>query len=130
MILICGDSKIFLSLDAKSAATKLTEDMNRISIWCCLNSLLVNPGKTKLLLIGTQQMLEQLLENFQTTVFDKEIRPMILDSRLSYDEKITSVASTCIAGLCRINRVKHVLDKRTLTYITLICSRTYYCSSV
>ena len=85
--------------------------MNRISICCCSNNLLVNPGKTKLLLIGMQQMLEQLPENFDITVVDKEIRSvlnatdlgMLLDSRLFYDEQITSVASTCIAELCQIN---------------------------
>ena len=85
-------------------------------------------------------MLERLPENFHITVFDKEIRPvlnaedlgMLLDSRLSYDEQITSVVSTCIAGLCQINRVKHILDKRTLTHIinALIFSSMYYCSSV
>ncbi len=85
-------------------------------------------------------MLERLPENFHITVFDKEIRPvlnaedlgMLLDSRLSYDEQITSVVSTCIAGLCQINRIKHILDKRTLTHIinALIFSRMYYCSSV
>ena len=53
---------------------ELSEDMNRISICCCSNNLLVNPGKTKFLLIGTQQMLERLPEKFHTTVFDKEIR--------------------------------------------------------
>ena len=114
--------------------------MNRISIWCCSNSLLVNPGKTKLLLKGMQQKLERLPENFHITVLDKEIRPvldakelgMLLDSRLSYNEQITSVASTCISELCEINRVKHTLDKRRLTYIIneLIFSRMYYCSSV
>ena len=37
--------------------------------------------------------------------------------RLSYDEQITSVASTRIAELYPITRVEHILDKRTLTYI-------------
>ena len=120
------DSKIFLSfpiVDAESAVTKLSEDMDRK-------------------LTGTQQMLERLPENFHITVLDKEIRPvldakdlgMLLDSRLSYDEQITRVGSTCIAELCQINRVKHItiyLDKRILTYIinALIFSRMYYCSS-
>ncbi len=39
-------------VDAETAATKLSEDMNRITTWCCSNSLLVNPGKTKLLFNG------------------------------------------------------------------------------
>ena len=57
---------------------------------------------------------------------------MLLDSRLSHDQQVTSVTSTCIAKLCQINRVQHILDKRTLTYIinALIFSRIYYCSCV
>ena len=100
----------------------------------------MNPGKTKLLLIGARQMLERLPENFHITVFDQEITSvsvardleMLLDSRLTYDENITNVVSTCIAILCQINRVKHIFDKRTLIYIinALIVSRMYYCSSV
>ena len=103
------DSKIYLAFpiqDAEIAATQLTTDMKRITTWCCSNSLLVNPGKTKLLLIGTRQMLERLPENFHVTVFDQEITPvsvardlgMLLDSQLTYDEHITNVVSTCIAN--------------------------------
>ena len=52
-------------------------------------------------------MLERLPENFHITVFDQEITPvsvarslgMLLDSRLTYDEHITNVVSTCIANL-------------------------------
>ena len=55
-------------------------------------------------------MLERFPENFQITVFDEEIRPvlnakdlgMLLDPRVSYDKQVTSVASTCIAELCQI----------------------------
>ena len=118
------DSKIFLSfpiVDAEIAVTKLSEDMNRK-------------------LIGTQQMLERLPENFHITVLDKEIRPvldakdlgMLPNSRLSYDEQITSVGSPCIAEFCQINRVKHItiyLDKRILTYIINALFIMYYCSS-
>ncbi len=86
-------------------------------------------------------MLERLLENFHITVFDKEKASSQRkrlgnvtgsDARLSYDEQITGVVSACIAGLCQINRVKHILDKRTLPHIinALIFSRMYYCSSV
>ncbi len=44
------DAKIFLSfpiVDAETAATKLSEDMNRITTWYCSDILLVNPGKTR-----------------------------------------------------------------------------------
>ncbi|CAB4036683.1 Hypothetical predicted protein, partial [Paramuricea clavata] len=109
------DSKIYLAFsirDAELAAMKLTEDMRRITAWCCLNSLLVNPEKTKLLILGTRQMLEQVPENFQITILGENITPvavakdlgMILDSCLSYDEHIASVVSSCIAGLGQISR--------------------------
>ena len=122
------DSKIYLAFsirDAELAAMKLTEDMRRITAWCCLNSLLVNPEKTKLLILGTRQMLEQVPENFQITILGENITPvavakdlgMILDSCLSYDEHIASVVSSCIAGLGQISRVKHIFDRKTLILI-------------
>ena len=55
------DSKIYLSFlykDINAADSQLTEDLSRVAAWCCSNSLLVNPKKTKLLLFGTPQMLK------------------------------------------------------------------------
>jgi hypothetical protein len=137
------DSKIYLAFsirDAELAAMKLTEDMRRITAWCCLNSLLVNPEKTKMLMLGTRQMLEQVPEHFQITILGENITPvavakdlgMILDSCLSYDEHIASVVSSCIAGLGQISRVKHIFDRKTLILIinSLIFSKMYYCSAV
>ena len=51
---------------------------------------------------------------------------------LTYDEYITSVVSKCIASLCQINRVKHILDKQSLITVIdgLVSSRLYYRSSV
>ena len=133
------DSKIYLAFsirDAELAAMKLTKDMRRITAWCCLNSLLVNPEKTKMLILGTRQMLEQVPE----TILGENITPvavakdlgMILDSCLSYDEHIASVVSSCIAGLGQISRVKHIFDRKTLILIinSLIFSKMYYCSAV
>ena len=59
------DSKLYISFPVKDidiAAGQLTEDLRRIAAWCCANSLLINPDKTKLLLLGTSQMLRK----FQT----------------------------------------------------------------
>ena len=52
------DSKLHLSFpvkDINSAARQITEDLKEVASWCCQNSLLINPDKTKLLLIGTRQ---------------------------------------------------------------------------
>jgi hypothetical protein len=57
------DTKIYLAFliqDIETAAFKLTQDMETITAWCCINSLLVNAKKTKLLLLGTSQMLKKV----------------------------------------------------------------------
>ena len=121
------DSKIYLSFSFKDinvAEIQLTDDLRRIAAWCCSNSLLANPEKTKLLLFGTPQMLNHV-QNFRVTFLDKELQPVFsardlgveFDGCLSYDEHITQGVSKCTKSLCLINRVKHILDSRTLIVI-------------
>ncbi len=57
------DSKIYLSFSYKDinvSEIQLTDDLRRIAAWCCSNSPLANPEKTKLLLFGTPQMLNHV----------------------------------------------------------------------
>ena len=76
------------------AVEHLSEDLQRIEAWCGTHSLLINPDKTKLLLLGTPQMLARVPEGFGVTLLGKEILPsrsakdlgVIVDSRLSFDE--------------------------------------------
>ena len=136
------DSKIYLSFlfkDINVAEIQFTDDQRRIAAWCCSNSLLANPEKTKLLLFGTPQMLNHV-QNFRVTFLDKKLQPVSsardlgveFDGCLSYDEHITQVVSKCTKSLCLINRVKHILDSRTLIVIinALVFSKLYYCSSM
>ena len=54
------DSKLYLSFPVKDTdvVALITEDLKKIAAWCCHNSLLINPEKTKMLLLGTHQMLK------------------------------------------------------------------------
>ena len=73
-----------------------------ISQWCCKNSLLINPDKTKVLAVGVPQLLQKL-SSFSVTLFDIELSPVLvvkdlgvlLDTRLSYNEHIIQTASNC-----------------------------------
>ena len=47
-----------------------------IAAWCCQNSLLINPDKTKLLLLGTPQMRKQISEDFCVSLLGKKIFPV------------------------------------------------------
>lgn len=55
-----------------------------------------------------------------------------MDSTLNFDEHVMQITFKCIASLCQINRVRHVLDKNTLMTVmnALVFSGLFYCSSV
>ncbi|CAB3979205.1 Hypothetical predicted protein [Paramuricea clavata] len=109
------DSKIFMSFpieDIASAKTKIEEELKLVATWFFENKLLINPEKTKFLLIGTRQLLGKLLEETRITFLGEEITPitnakdlgLTLDSYLTYDYHIKNVVS-CMAKLCQVNRV-------------------------
>ena len=57
------DSKHYLKFKTNelcNAVSVVNFDLNEICRWCCHNSLLVNPDKTTLLVIGVPQLLRQL----------------------------------------------------------------------
>ena len=63
------DTKLFLGFLASElddVIAAVNEDLKEISIWCCRNSLLINPGKTKLLYVGVLQLM-RTLGNLRTT---------------------------------------------------------------
>ena len=137
------DSKLYASFEitnVDSIVSHINKDLAKIAAWCCINSLLINPEKTKLLVIGTHQMLQKLPENFHITLLGKEIAPsasakdlgLEIDATLSYNVHTTNTVSSCIGSLCQINRVKHLFDSTTLESIieALVFSRLYYCSAV
>ena len=80
------------------AARQITEDLRKVAAWCCQNSLLINPDKTKLLLTGTRQMLQNTPAdlNLHVTLLGKELRPVVsakdlavyMDATLSFDENL------------------------------------------
>ena len=72
------DSQLYLPFpvrDATLAAEQLTEDLQNIAAWCCQNSLLINPDKTKVLVLGTPQMLTKIPDDLSITLLSKEITP-------------------------------------------------------
>ena len=54
---------------------QINKDLKKIESWCCYNSLLVNPKKTKLLVFGTRQMLQRLPADFHATLLGKKVTP-------------------------------------------------------
>lgn len=90
------DTKIFLGLppsQISDAVIALNKDLSDIATWCCMNSLLINPDKTKLLVIGVPQLMRTLPSIPLVKLLGKEIEPVtvtkdlgvMIDSFLSYN---------------------------------------------
>ena len=118
---------------------KLNADLKRVAAWCCSNSLLINPEKTKFLLFGTKQALAKI--NLPPLQFlGEELTPVrcakdlgiIMDECLSFTDHTQNLTSKLMGSLCQISRVQHLFDKKTLISIinSLVFSKLYYCSTV
>ena len=118
-----------------------TKILKKNSSWCCRNSLLINPDKTKLLYVGVPQLMRTLPAVLpSTTMLGTEIKPVAvtmdlgvhIDCHLNFNEHITKTASDCIFKLTRVNRIKHLWDQKTLIYLmnAFVFSKSFYCSTV
>ena len=117
----------------------MNEDLQRICKWTFTNKLLLNPDKRKLVVFGSRSLVRKV-ERLHLSLLGKQLTPaksakdlgVILDPNLTYEDHITKTVSTCMSRLGQINRVKHVLDKDTLTIVVncLVFSKLFYCSNV
>lgn len=137
------DTKVYLSFpinNVNQAIKNLEEDLYKVAMWFCENQLLINPDKTKFLLVGTRQLMQSLPTKITLNFLGKILEPVtsvrdlgvIIDSHLTYDAHISMVVSSCMAKLCQINRVRNSFDNSTLSLIisALVFSKLFYCSTV
>ena len=136
------DCKLYLSFRSTDIARVfgyLNEDLREICRWCCQNSLLINPAKTKILLVGVPQ-LPRKLPPTSISLSGKEITPVpvakdlgvYIDQSLTYNDHVAKTTSNCIFKLVQISRIKHLLDRKTLLLLmnAFVFSTMYYCSTV
>ena len=123
--------------DSSSAMAAVNQDLRNISKWCAKNSLLINPEKTKLVVVGSAQLIKRL-PHISLSLLGKTILPVsfvkdvgvYIDQYLTYDVHITKTASSCMNQLVQISRIKHLLDKKTLLLLinSFVFSKLFYCS--
>jgi len=107
------------------AFADLRDDLHRIGQWCFDNLLLLNPSKTKLMVFGSRPMHSRLVTPRLTFMGNDPIPEhtakdlvVILDTNLTYDERITKTVSSCLSCLSQISCTRHIFDIHTLLTIT------------
>ena len=136
------DSQLYFKFSvsaSSSAMAAVNQDLRNISKWCATNALLINPDKTKLVVVGSAQLIKKL-PPISLSLLGKTISPVpfakdlgvYIDQCLTYDVHISKTASSCMNQLVHIRRIKHLLDKKTLLLLinSFVFSKLFYCSSV
>ena len=114
-------TKLLLSFTVKNSAwitQSFNFDLERIRNWCFDNCLMLNPDKTKLIVLSSRGMSSKLLD-FKLSPLGKDINPaqsvkdlgVISDPTLSFDNHISTVVSSCMSKLSQISRIRFVFDK-------------------
>ena len=80
------DTKLLLGFPSNKIndiISAVNEDLKEILSWCCRNSLLINPDKTKLLYVGVSQLMRTLPDTLPSaTVSGSEIKPVTVTKDL------------------------------------------------
>ena len=61
--------------DSSSAMAAVKQDLRNINKWCVKNSLLINPEKTKLVVVGSAQLIKRL-PHISLSLLGKTISPV------------------------------------------------------
>ena len=130
------ENKLLLTLapfDISIAISDLNSDLREIAKCCSTNSLLINPNKTKLLVVGVPQLTRNLsLPPFVQLGKNIKPSPVVKDLGIWIDSAVTNhvskLSSSCLYNLRGINRIKHHLENKTLCLIIkdLFFSRLFF----
>ena len=118
--IICG-----LSLHHGDTESRKSLEQKFITRWSYINSLLMNPDKTRLF-VGVPQLLRSLPALPLVMLSEQGIKPVPFTR-----DHITELDSSCIFRLSRINRIKHLRDRKTVIFlINAFVFSTWSCSTV
>ena len=134
------DTKLYLSFQLKNkpqAVAEINQGLVLFRNWCLNNFLLLNAGKSKLMVFVSRQMLSKL-QDFSVNLLGEALVPVEsakvlgLTSDFTFDEHMVKTVSSRMSILYQINRVKHAFDRQTLITVinSLVFSKLFYCSNV
>ena len=96
------DTKLYLAFSAINinvALSQINQDLHRSAAWCCVNQLLINPGKTKFIIFCVPQLTLGVRNesiDFLGTKIAQSSRcrdlGIILDSYLTFNNHINSLS--------------------------------------
>jgi hypothetical protein len=125
--------------DIGNTVQRITECINHLKHWLSAHFLLLNGGKTEVILLGSQQLLSRVsltelsIDGVTIKISDK-VRDLgiILDKSLTFQPYIASVSAASFAYLKVISRIRKSLPMADCLLLvhSLVISRLLYCTTV
>jgi hypothetical protein len=138
--LYADDLQIYISFnkdDTDTAVVKLNQDLSRVAQWSKLNGLVLNPLKSKFLVLGTKQRVAKVLAlNPKVSIDNDELicvsearnLGVLMDSVLHFEGHVLETVRNCFYRLKVLYRVRNYLtvDMRVKLCDSLILSKLNY----
>ena len=138
--LYADDLQIYLSFkpnDAASSTRLLNADLNRIALWSQRNALVLNPNKTKFMVLGSRKQVNAISSNdigvsvsgqIVERVSEARNLGIVMDNRLQFETHIVNVAKACFFRLKVLYKIRHLLSESVRLKLceSLILSKLNY----
>jgi hypothetical protein len=139
--LYADDLQVYISFhpeDTVSGVVMLNEDLKRLSEWSASNSLVINPRKSKYIVLGSVKQTNNIIAKcpsivIQDTIVERvdEARNLglLLDTNLRFESHVAETVRNCFYRLKILYNIRNLLsvDLRVRLCEALILSKLNYC---
>ena len=117
--IFADDTTLHSSADSMSQVqSSLQSGLNDVSEWCCLNQMMIQPKKTKCMVITSRQkhQLKPLTLNLSIDsntieqVHTHKVLGVLIDDQLRWENHISSLSKKLARSLFLLNRLKFYID--------------------
>ena len=141
--LYADDTQVYISLsqsNRQESLSTLTYCLTDILSWMESIKLKLNPDKTDLIIIGTEQQRNKVINHFPVKLLGSDTFPsdtvrnlgVIFDSAFNFRQHISQVCNSCFYHIRDLRRIRRYISISTAKTIStaLISSRLDYCNSL
>lgn len=131
----------FLPSDCSGAVVKINNDLEHIYHWSISNSLILNPRKSKFMVIGTKTVLNKIVNvNIDLLVHGEPVERvsearnlgLTMDTHLRFEKHISEVVRQSLFRLKLLYKIRPYLSEEVRITLceSLVLSRLNYCDTV
>lgn len=131
----------FLPADTDQAVIKINEDLDNLAEWANINCMLLNPTKSKYMVMGTKKQVDVIMQqnpqiaiqcNPIESVTEARNLGLLMDNHLHFEHHIQEAVRNCMYRLRVLYRIRPYLsvEVRTIVCESLVLSKLNYADVV